>query len=390
MITGVFEDHGATGEGTKKWASGCMYTGTLLNNSIHKYGVFQWPDGRRYIGQFQDEMMHGEGMLCWSDDFGVCRYKGTFEHNVFQGHGVLEWSVKARYVGEFFNGLYHGEGTFEWPDKAHVYRGQWQFGEMSGKGTLTTSCGSIYSGDFHAGNMEGRGTITFITNDQYAGEFKDSMFSGLGCYVWSSGTTLTGVFENNVCSKVGKKTYPNGQVYVGELLDDQEHNRGVLSDQSGTRIVGIWKHGRLEEELVEMVVPASEVDPQGPQAEQRVFISSRRPDAPMERLADIGEGSGDSKSIVLFTNGDKYVGSLKDGKKHSKGMYVYADGSAFKGQWAEDALDGELHPVAGEAASDQTQRLHGLNVRNATAVATMKATMPGERKQTALIAKLQD
>ncbi|CAK9044589.1 Phosphatidylinositol 4-phosphate 5-kinase 6 (AtPIP5K6) (1-phosphatidylinositol 4-phosphate kinase 6) (Diphosphoinositide kinase 6) (PtdIns(4)P-5-kinase 6) [Durusdinium trenchii] len=262
MITGVFENHGATGEGTKKWANGSMYTGTLLNNSIHKYGVFQWPDGRRYIGQFQDEMMHGEGMLCWSDDFGVCRYKGTFEHNVFQGHGVLEWSVKARYVGEFFNGLYHGEGTFEWPDKANVYRGQWQFGEMSGRGTLTTSCGSVCSGEFHAGNMEGRGTITFITNDQYTGEFKDSMFNGLGCYTWSSGVTLTGVFENNVCSKVGKKTYTNGLIYVGELFEDQEHGRGVLTDASGTRIVGVWNNGRLEEELVEMIVSATEAKAQ--------------------------------------------------------------------------------------------------------------------------------
>lgn len=175
---------------------------------------------------------------------------------------------------------------------------------------------------------------------------------------------------------------------MGELLDDQEHGRGVLSDQNGTRIVGIWRHGRLDEELVEMVVPASEVDPQGPQAEQRVFISSRKPDAPMERLADMAEGSGDSKSIVLFTNGDKYVGALQDGKKHGQGMYVYADGSAFKGRWAENALDGELHP--GNDTSDQTQRLHGMNVRNATAVATMKAAMPGERKQTALVTQLQD
>merc|ERR1712159_203406 len=139
---------GAIGEGTKRWANGCVYTGALLNNKIHHYGVLQWPDGRRYVGHFQDEMMHGEGMLCWSDEYGVCRYKGNFEHNLFQGEGCLEWSIKARYVGQFFNGLYHGEGTFEWPDKSHEYHGQWQYGEMSGKGTLNTSCGTMYSGDF--------------------------------------------------------------------------------------------------------------------------------------------------------------------------------------------------------------------------------------------------
>eukprot|EP00913_Durusdinium_trenchii_P006917 g6507.t1 len=345
---------GAQSAGTKKWANGSMYTGTLLNNSIHKYGVFQWPDGRRYIGQFQAEMMHGEGMLCWSDDFGVCRYKGTFEHNVFQGHGVLEWSVKARYVGEFFNGLYHGEGTFEWPDKANVYRGQWQFGEMSGRGTLTTSCGSVCSGEFHAGNMEGRGTITFITNDQYTGEFKDmlfstvglgvcknrtvnlpsqdlqdSMFNGLGCYTWSSGVTLTGVFENNVCSKVGKKTYTNGLIYVGELFEDQ-------------------------------------VDPRGP-PEQRVFVASRKPDVQPGMLADELVDKQQCKAIAIFANGDKYVGCLQSAQKEGDGMYVYADASAYKGVWSADSLDGESHPQGSEAQS--------------SAVAAMKTKLPGERKQ---------
>merc|ERR1712185_761960 len=197
------------------------------------------------------------------------------------GHGVLEWSVKARYVGEFFNGLYHGEGTFEWPDKAHVYRGQWQFGEMSGKGTMTTSNGSIYSGEFHAGNMEGRGTLTFITNDQYVGEFKDSLFNGLGTYTWSSGTCLVGVFENNCCSKVGKKTYPDGTVFVGEFLEDQENGKGILTAPDGTRIAGTWDNGKLVEELVEAIVPAIEVDAIAGNAAQRVFIATRVPDAPV-------------------------------------------------------------------------------------------------------------
>merc|ERR1712193_178841 len=108
-----------------------------------------------------------------------------------QGDGTLEWSTKARYVGEFFNGQYHGDGTFEWPDKVHVYRGQWQFGEMSGKGTLTTRHGAVYTGEFTTGNMDGKGTITFLTNDQYVGEFKNSMFNGLGMYSWSAGGTLS-------------------------------------------------------------------------------------------------------------------------------------------------------------------------------------------------------
>jgi len=290
-------------------------------------------------------------------------------------------------VGEFFNGLYHGEGTFEWPDKAHVYRGQWQFGEMSGKGTLTTSCGSIYSGEFHAGNMEGRGTITFITNDQYVGEFKDSLFYGLGSYTWSSGTCIVGAFENNVCSKVGKKTYPNGNTYVGEFQDDQEHGRGVLCDKTGARIVGVWNNGRLVEELVEVIVPPIEVDAiAGPGGEQRVFAATRDSDAATCSLADdTTEGS----SLVLFENGDKYVGGVQGGKKNGNGLYIYADGSAHKGNWSNDTLNGALHPLPRAEETAELKNLHEMNERNVRGVAVLK-TPTVRPAQGLTLTKLQD
>merc|ERR1719162_2493356 len=115
------------------------------------------------------------------------------------------------------------------------------------------------------------------------------MFNGLGCYTWSNGTILVGKFENNFCNHVGKKTYPAGQVYVGELQDDQENGRGVLSDQHGTRIVGVWESGALVEEIVEVIVPAIEVDAtNGLGDAQRVFVSTRAPDVPSLTLPEDG------------------------------------------------------------------------------------------------------
>jgi len=345
--------------------------------------VYQWPDGRRYAGQFTGEMMHGEGTLCWSDDHGVCRYKGSFEHNAFQGQGVLEWSTKAKYIGEFFNGLYHGEGTFEWPDKSHAYRGQWQFGEMSGKGTLTASNGSVYSGEFHAGSMDGRGTMTFITNDQYIGEFKDSMFNGMGAYTWSSGTQLVGVFENNFCNQVGKKTYASGGVYVGELSQDLEHGRGVFIDAKGVRVLGMWEKGRLVEELVEMIVPGAEVDASteggGSSSDQRVFVSTRELSGdPLAQTMDDARQEG--HGVVLFTNGNKYIGGVCNGQQSGDGAFIYADGACYKGAWEAGALDGAAH--LGEAASEEARRLNDANEKNAKAVAELRKKVAGEKKQT--------
>jgi len=214
------------------------------------------------------------------------------------------------------------------------------------------------------------------------------MFNGLGTYTWSSGTSLVGVFENNVCNKVGKKMYPNGQVYVGELAEDQEHGRGVLSDQNGARIVAVWNHGRLSEELVEMIVPAIEVDAiAGAEREQRVFVSARDP---AESSKSLASQQDEGHSLVLFTNGDKYIGGVKDGKKNGTGMYVYADGSAHKGTWENDSINGASHPMPKEAEQGELQRLHEMNERNVAAVAMLKQKVSAERKQVPPVYRLQE
>lgn len=397
MITGVFEDRGATGEGTKRWASGCAYAGTLLKNQIHHYGVLKWPDGRCYVGHFQDETMHGEGMLTWSDrEGGTCRYKGRFERNLFSGEGTLEWSNHARYTGEFRDGQYHGEGTFEWPDKLNVYRGQWEKGEMCGRGIVTTNgemgCARrgdpfVYVGDFAHGNMEGSGHVSFVTptglHDQYKGEFRGSMFNGLGCFTWASGHTLTGLFADNICNRVGQKVYPGGQVYRGELQNDLEHGKGVLTE-GDHRIVGLWKEGRCVEELVETFVPALELDAiEG--EEERVFCTFREVQPPSERcdlsdlLAKTEDGEPqEGEAIALFLNGDKYVGHMREGKKHKGGMYVYADLTAYKGQWTEDITMGSRHPVREKERTATVQQLHRLNEENQQNAEALK-TFAAER-----------
>merc|ERR1711870_8222 len=119
---------------------------------------------------------------------------------------------------------------------------------------------------------------------------------------------------------VGKKTYPNGRAYVGELHEDEEHGRGVLSDQHGTRVVGMWNRGKLVEELVEMIVRPQEVDTVASgQQMQRIFVSSREPSDPTKSLPELTTQEG--RTVCLFTNGDRYIGGVSNGQKQGAGMY---------------------------------------------------------------------
>eukprot|EP00927_Polykrikos_kofoidii_P077599 TRINITY_DN74536_c0_g1_i1.p1 TRINITY_DN74536_c0_g1~~TRINITY_DN74536_c0_g1_i1.p1 ORF type:complete len:748 (-),score=73.78 TRINITY_DN74536_c0_g1_i1:120-2363(-) len=404
-ITGVFEDRGASGEGTKTWANGCTFTGTLLRNQIHHHGVLKWPDGRCYVGQFEDEAMCGEGTLAWTDKDGMCRYRGHFRGNLFHGDGVLDWSNRACYTGEFRSGFYDGEGTFEWPDRVNVYRGQWTKGDMSGRGVLSSGGAEpaynggpvvrsavghafVYVGEFSQGNMEGRGSVSFpcavlsqaankseIPRECYQGEFARSMFHGIGSYTWASRHMLSGRFKENRCNDVGCKVYPGGQVYYGELEDDFEHGKGVLMD-GANRLIGLWQHGRPEQELFEAFVPALDLDAIDGEEWQRVFGGHRG--AQILQLAnmlpekDEHSEALEGEAIVLFENGDKYVGHVKDGKKQGLGMYVYADLTAYKGQWDMDTIDGVRHPEKEKDQSEQILKFHKLNEDNLSAVEALK------------------
>jgi hypothetical protein len=162
-------------------------------------------------------------------------------------------------------------------------------------------------------------------------------------------------------------------------MEDQEHGRGVLSDQNGARIVGVWSLGQLTEELVEMFVPAVEVDSiAGTDREQRVFVSTRQPDMPAMGL---DQEKREGKALAIFTNGDKYIGGVEGGAKHGDGMYVYSDGTAYKGAFNKDVLGSTLHPMDPTHESDDLRRLHDMNVRHAEAVQALKQGQLGDRKQ---------
>jgi len=142
---------------------------------------------------------------------------------------------------------------------------------------------------------------------------------------------------------------------------------------------------------LEAIVPPVEVDAvAGPSTGQRVFVATRTSDAPTRTLAD---ETDNGSALVLFANGDKYIGGLENGKKSGKGLYIYSDGSAYKGTWDNDALnDGAqsvVHPVPLSEESEELASIHDMNSRNVQGVAALKTTAASTR-QGLTLTRLQD
>jgi len=163
---------------------------------------------------------------------------------------------------------------------------------------------------------------------------------------------------------------------VGELRQDVEHGRGVFTERpGGRRLVGTWHDGALVAELYEIAVPALEEEAGGAEV-QTVFGGHRTKEQADPSIPVVDDNTGElveGKSIVLFTNGDRYVGSLKGGKKEGWGMYVYADLSAYKGEWVDDCLDGVRHPMPREELPASTQAVRELNEQGEREVRQIKA-----------------
>jgi len=50
-------------------------------------------------------------------------------------------------------------------------------------------------------------------------------------------------------------------------------------------------------------------------------------------IGEMKNGKEHGKGVLIFANGEKYKGSFVDGKKHGKGTFNYANGDQYSGQW---------------------------------------------------------
>ncbi|CAJ1431181.1 unnamed protein product, partial [Effrenium voratum] len=276
---------------------------------------------------------------------------GYFADNIFHGHGSLELPNGALYEGDFRCGVYHGRGKFHWPDGS-TYSGDWHNGEMEGRGTLSHPGGDdtecfVYVGEFVEGEMQGCGCATFPRSDgevdQYKGDFQCSRIQGCGSLTDASGSRH-GSFESG-CT-VGEKIDASGQVFRGSMARDVAHGPAVMYGAKVT--AGFWHNGACQSSLRESLVSAkmgSKVFSAEESAEPNVAGKNKQQNG--VALALLPGAVADCLTC------DAYAGQVEAGKKHGHGIYVYADDTAFKGEWSEEEHPRKEGPAPEGLASEQ-------------------------------------
>ncbi len=191
------------------------------------------------------------------------------------------------------------------------------------EGDCIEGWGKIKVGDilteatFKNGAIEGVAYIAYSNGGYYHGEYKNNRRDGTGYYQWSTGNS-----------------------YVGGWKDGKQHGLGyTMNDKNQITSAGLFENGKL-------------VNKQGAD-----YIAAKKNGNCMGNCTD---GFGQ----YTYTNGDKYWGFFKNGKRYSVGtylwknkslytgaytndgirngygMYTYVDSSVFKGMFVNDRIDG--------------------------------------------------
>lgn len=165
------------------------YEGEFKNNRYQGEGKIVYSDGTYYVGPFADGMREGTGKLLNAD--GSLLYTGAFSGDAIHGKGTYYFSETDYYIGNFERGLFEGQGKIYADGKLQYdglfsadskYRGKnYQGGKLN------------YEGYFHDDNPHGYGTLyTTSGNKYYRGQFQYGHITGVGIYYMEDGSRNIG------------------------------------------------------------------------------------------------------------------------------------------------------------------------------------------------------
>ena len=166
--------------------------------------------------------------------------------------------------------------------------------------------------------VNGIGTFKYKDGSKYTGKFKNGKRHGQGSLEMSNGTVYTGLSKADVFSGEGTILYSSGDKYVGEIQNNKRNGQGAYTFANGLTSIGEWKDNKT-------VGSHTIADPEkvGEKAVEKII---------------------EEKNKIItetYDNGDKYVGTFKDGKKHGKGKYTSPDGFVYEGQFKNDKYHGQ-------------------------------------------------
>jgi hypothetical protein len=163
-----------------------------------------------YIGQISDEKQQGIGRMVYNDGTIL---EGEWKEGLLDGYGrIISWDGVMQ-EGYFVKGVIHGKG------KRKTYP------QFIGQDRINQT---YYEGDFEEGQMTGKGKKTYYDGNYYEGEFLNGQRHGHGMETYhSQKAAYEGQWVNGLKCGAGEERYQNGDRYEGQFQAGCKNGDGI-------------------------------------------------------------------------------------------------------------------------------------------------------------------
>ena len=295
-----------------------------------------------YSGDFCDNMPHGEGSLIYKydDPMGRHKYEGGWKHGLQEGEGKVTFKSGDEYEGGFKDGAPHGKGTFRYIN-GDLETATWENGVKQGL-SVYTSEENVEEITFREGMAEGPSKLTNKAD----------------------GSVEERVFVGDLKSGKSTRTFPNGDKYEYEYVNNEISGPAVIELASGIKEECIYdggvkhgpsiefKDGLREERNYDQGVLQGEAVSYGPNGDKMTFSYKngvrngqavyRWADGTVEVSLYDETGSQNGPAKLTWPNGAEREGHKKNGKWHGEVLYTFADGGRKGRKDVEMWQDGEM------------------------------------------------
>ena len=190
------------------YTQGQKYEGNFFRGKLIGLGRYINDEGKCFEGIFEDNKLVTKAtIITINDNNKRVEYFGDVSNWKKNGRGEEICEGEYIYNGDFWNDIKQGQGKLEYFENGEKYEGQFDKGEITGKGIYIWSNGEKYEGDFVNGIKHGKGIYIWPDGCRYEGEYNNGIREGKGKYIWEDGKIFKGMFKNGKPDGKGKIYY---------------------------------------------------------------------------------------------------------------------------------------------------------------------------------------
>lgn len=230
---------------------------------------------------------------------------------------VEEADLKQKVKFRLNNSHFDGEVVFPNKEALRLYQdhGKLDIDTLqAANGTKVFGDDSRYEGDFQRGKFNGEGRFIHANGDMYVGEFVDNMAEGYGKFMSHDGNLhYEGFFEKNLPHGKGIKVTNGKERYEGDFTNGKKDDVKGKQNQEGVyQYEGGFKNDTYNGEGNYLYQDGT----------GRNYTGS------------FENGQFNGQGTYLFENCDVYEGQYVEGRKHGHGKLIMSEkGVMYEGEW---------------------------------------------------------